>query len=117
MNLRGVLDIIEGKAISKAMDLDLEVTTGGGADLMSDVLAFAQEGMLLMTGLINPQVVRTAKMAGTAAIVFVPARFPHRRPSHWQSRRASHCWPPSIRCLRRAAGFSQPDSLLTASSS
>lgn len=76
MKLREVLEIIEGKVISKDVDLDLEVTSGGGADLMSDVLAFAQEGMLLMTGLTNPQVVRTAEMAGTAAIVFVRGKIP-----------------------------------------
>lgn len=76
MKLRDVLQIIEGKVISESVDLDLEVTTGGGADLMSDVLAFANEGMLLMTGLTNPQVIRTAEMAGTAAIVFVRGKIP-----------------------------------------
>lgn len=76
MKLREVLQIIEGKIISETIDLDLEVTTGGGADLMSDVLAFAQDGMLLMTGLTNPQVVRTAEMAGTVAIVFVRGKIP-----------------------------------------
>lgn len=76
MKLRDALAIIEGKVISKTIDLDLEVTTGGGADLMSDVLVFANEGMLLMTGLTNPQVIRTAEMAGTAAIVFVRSKIP-----------------------------------------
>ncbi len=76
MKLRQVLQIIEGKVISRHVDLDSEVTSGGGADLMSDVLAFAQDGMLLMTGLTNPQVVRTAEMAGTAAIVFVRGKIP-----------------------------------------
>lgn len=76
MKLKEVLEIIEGKVISKDVDLDMEVTTGGGADLMSDVLAFANEGMLLMTGLTNPQVVRTAEMAGTATIVFVRGKIP-----------------------------------------
>jgi predicted transcriptional regulator len=76
MKLREVLQIIEGQVISKDIDLEAEVTCGGGADLMSDVLAFAQEGMLLMTGLTNPQVVRTAEMAGTGAVVFVRAKIP-----------------------------------------
>lgn len=47
-----------------------------GADLMSDVLAFTHTGTLLMTGLTNPQVVRTAEMAGIAAIVFVRGKLP-----------------------------------------
>lgn len=76
MDLAEVLRIIEGKVISKDVDLTQQVRLGGGADLMSDVLAFAQEGMLLMTGLTNPQVVRTAEMAGVAAIVIVRSKLP-----------------------------------------
>jgi predicted transcriptional regulator len=76
MKLREVLEVIEGRVISRGVDLDREVLVGGGADLMSDVLAFAQEGMLLMTGLTNPQVVRTAEMAGVVAIVFVRGKIP-----------------------------------------
>jgi predicted transcriptional regulator len=76
MQLREVLEIVEGKLISTDVDLAQEVHLGGGADLMSDLLAFGQEGMLLMTGLTNPQVVRTAEMAGVAAIVFVRGKIP-----------------------------------------
>ena len=76
MELREVLEIIDGQMISSDVDLTQEVRLGGGADLMSDLLAFGQEGMLLMTGLTNPQVVRTADMAGVAAIVFVRSKIP-----------------------------------------
>jgi len=76
MELREVLEVIEGKVISTDVDLSQEVRLGGGADLMSDLLAFGQEGMLLMTGLTNPQVVRTADLAGVAAIVFVRSKIP-----------------------------------------
>jgi predicted transcriptional regulator len=76
MKLGKVLEVIEGKTISKSVDLEVEVPMGSGADLMSDVLAFAQAGSLLMTGLTNPQVVRTAEMAGIAAIVFVRGKIP-----------------------------------------
>jgi hypothetical protein len=68
MKLREVLEITEGKMITKNVDLDEEIQTGCGADLMSDVLAFTHEGTLLMSGLTNPQVVRTAEMAGIKAI-------------------------------------------------
>jgi len=44
--------------------------------LMSDVLAFTHAGTLLLTGLTNPQVVRTAEMAGIQAIVFVRGKYP-----------------------------------------
>jgi len=76
MKLRRVLSIIDGRAISKAIDLDQEVQMGCGADLMSDVLAFSREGAILMTGLTNPQVVRTVELAGITAIVFVRGKLP-----------------------------------------
>ena len=76
MKLREVLETIEGRAISGEIDLDVEVEMACGADLMSDVLAFTHEGTLLLSGLTNPQVVRTAEMAGVKAIVFVRAKIP-----------------------------------------
>jgi predicted transcriptional regulator len=76
MKLREVLEVIEGKMITKNVDLDDEIQTGCGADLMSDVLAFTHEGTLLMSGLTNPQVVRTAEMADIKAIVFVRGKLP-----------------------------------------
>ncbi len=76
MNLSDVLELLEGKTISQDVDLQQTVQTGCGADLMSDVLAFAKEGTLLLTGLTNPQVVRTAEMAGVKVIVFVRGKIP-----------------------------------------
>jgi predicted transcriptional regulator len=76
MKLGEVMQVVEGKPISKNIDLEYEVQMGSGADLMSDVLAFTQEGTLLMTGLTNPQVVRTAEMAGIRAVVFVRGKIP-----------------------------------------
>ncbi|NLM12970.1 MAG: hypothetical protein GX209_04410, partial [Epulopiscium sp.] len=51
--------------------LDREVFLACGSDLMSDVLAFVKEKVILLTGLVNPQVVRTAEMMDIKAIVFV----------------------------------------------
>ena len=76
MKLRDVLELIEGKVITRDADLDLEVQMGCGADLMSDVLAFTHDGTLLLSGLTNPQVVRAAEMAGITAIVFVRGKVP-----------------------------------------
>jgi predicted transcriptional regulator len=76
MKLRKVLSIIDGKVISNNVDLDQEVRMGCGSDLMSDVLAFTHEGTLMMTGLTNPQAVRTAELAGIVAIVFVRGKLP-----------------------------------------
>jgi hypothetical protein len=49
-----------------------------GCDLMSDVLAFIKEEALLLTGLTNLQVVRTAEMANIKALVFVRGKKPDR---------------------------------------
>ncbi len=76
MTLAEVLSIIEGRAISIQVDLSQTVSMACGADLMSDVLAFTHAGTLLLTGLTNPQVVRTAEMAGIDAIVFVRGKLP-----------------------------------------
>jgi predicted transcriptional regulator len=76
MTLEEVLAVIDGKVISTQAELGVQVAMACGADLMSDVLAFTHEGTLLLTGLTNPQVVRTAEMAGIAAIVFVRGKYP-----------------------------------------
>jgi hypothetical protein len=76
MTLEEVLAAIDGKLISPNTDMSMQVGMGCGSDLMSDVLAFTHEGTLLLTGLINPQVVRTAEVAGIVAIVFVRGKYP-----------------------------------------
>ncbi|MDI7274537.1 MAG: DRTGG domain-containing protein [Anaerolineae bacterium] len=76
MTLEEVLRIIAGKTVSENVDLSAEVEMACGADLMSDVLAFTHAGTLLLTGLTNPQVVRTAEMAGITAIIFVRGKYP-----------------------------------------
>ncbi len=47
-----------------------------GADLLSDVLAFTKEKTLLLSGLIHPQVIRTAEMLDLAGVVFVRGKIP-----------------------------------------
>jgi predicted transcriptional regulator len=76
MTLAEVLALIDGKVISAGVDLKMQVDMACGADLMSDVLAFTHTGTLLLTGLTNSQVVRTAEMAGIRAIVFVRGKYP-----------------------------------------
>lgn len=78
MTLEEVLRTIGGRVVSRNVDLAATVEMACGADLMSDVLAFTHAGTLLLTGLTNPQVVRTAEMAGIKAIVFVRGKHPPR---------------------------------------
>ena len=76
MTLREIADLLDAKVLAGEKHLGTEVKTAFAADLMSDVLAFTHEGTLLMSGLTNPQVVRTAEMAGIRAIVFVRGKIP-----------------------------------------
>lgn len=69
MNLADIRDLLEAEIIVGEDKLDIEITTAFGADLMSDVLAFAHSGCLLITGLSNPQTIRTAYALDIAAIV------------------------------------------------
>ena len=76
MNLDDVRRILEAEVIV-GDDLPYkDVVMACGSDLMSDVLAFAKSGSLLLTGLTNPQVIRTAEMAELRAICFVRGKKP-----------------------------------------
>jgi predicted transcriptional regulator len=76
MTLEEVKAILEAEVVVGS-DLDqITVEMGCGADLMSDVLAFTKTGALLLTGLTNPQVIRTSEMADVVAICFVRGKRP-----------------------------------------
>ncbi len=76
MKVSDILELIDGEVLSQGVDLKREVSGGCGADLMSDVLAYSLSNAVLLTGLCNPQVVRTAQMADVAAVVFVRGKRP-----------------------------------------
>lgn len=76
MKIIELVNIIDGKVMTHGVPLDRDVKGGCGADLMSDVLASIQPDAVLLTGLCNPQVVRTAMMADVSAIVIVRGKTP-----------------------------------------
>lgn len=76
VTLSDVRDILDAEVIVGEDQLGKEVLTAFSADLMSDVLAFAKAGSLLLTGLTNPQVVRTADILEIAAIILVRGKRP-----------------------------------------
>jgi predicted transcriptional regulator len=75
MKLQQIISIVEGQILVDAR-IDREISCAAASDLMSDVLAFAEPYSILLTGLCNPQVVRTAEMADIAAILFVRGKVP-----------------------------------------
>ena len=76
MNLREVRDILHAEVLCGEELLDTEVRSACGSDFMSDVLAYVKNQALLLTGLVNPQVVRTAEMMDMKCIVFVRGKQP-----------------------------------------
>ena len=78
MTLQEIKKILNAQVIVAPEDPHLDVKMACGCDLMSDVLAFAKEDALLLTGLTNLQVVRTAEMANIKALVFVRGKEPSR---------------------------------------
>lgn len=76
MRVRDVLRVTDAQPISPNLNLDLEVEVGFAADLMSDALRYDLSQALLVSGLANPQVVRTAEMADVAAILMVRGKMP-----------------------------------------
>jgi len=76
LKLKEVKEILDADVIVGKDKLDIEVSTAFGADLMSDVLAFAKAGSLLLTGLTNAQVVKTAATRHIAAIILVRGKEP-----------------------------------------
>src|SRR5512140_2250535 len=76
MNVKELIQLIDGTLLNPSADLAREIKGGCGADLMSDVLASIQPEAVLVTGLCNPQVVRTAQMSDVAAIVLVRGKQP-----------------------------------------
>ena len=75
MTLDEIRQVIEGEVLVEP-PYTLDLDTAGASDLMSDILLFARPNILLITGLTNPQVMRTAEMAEIPAVLFVRHKHP-----------------------------------------
>ncbi|MHC4635129.1 MAG: DRTGG domain-containing protein [Planctomycetota bacterium] len=78
MLLDEICKILEADMLSDVKGFDREINMVCGSDLMSDVLTFVKSGSLLLTGLTNTQVVRTAEMAELGAVCFVNNKRPQK---------------------------------------
>lgn len=76
MKLSKIKDVLNAEVVVGEEFLDREVKSAFASDLMSDVLAFVKDQALLLTGLVNGQVIRTAEMMDIKAIVFVRGKKP-----------------------------------------
>ena len=76
MTIGEVKDILEARVLRGEDRMNDLVETACGSDLMSDVLAFVKDKTVLITGLINPHVVRTSEMLDITCIVFSRGKLP-----------------------------------------
>ena len=76
MKLSEIIGILQAEVLY-GEDLDrIEIKQACGSDLMSDVLCYSMQGSLLLTGLTNPQAVRTSEISEISAVCFVRGRKP-----------------------------------------
>ncbi|HBR31487.1 MAG TPA: hypothetical protein DD733_05345 [Clostridiales bacterium] len=76
MKINEIRDLLNANVICGADSLDKDVYSACGSDMMSDVLAFVKDQAVLLTGLVNSQVIRTAQMMDMQCIVFVRNKIP-----------------------------------------
>ncbi len=76
MTLNKIKEILDAEEISGSGSARKEINTVCGCDLMSDVLTLHKPNGLLLTGLTNPQVIRTVEMADIAAVCFIRGKIP-----------------------------------------
>ena len=76
MTIQDIMQLLPAELLTPDARLDTQVHNACGSDMMSDVLAFVKNQAVLLTGLNNPQVVRTADMMDMVCIVFVRGKRP-----------------------------------------
>lgn len=76
MKICTIKDLLNADVLCNEELLGKHVYSACGSDMMSDVLAYVKDQAVLLTGLVNPQVIRTAEMMDMVCIVFVRSKMP-----------------------------------------
>ncbi len=76
MQVSDLIRILDAKLHSGEDKLDMEIMSACGADLMSDVMAFVKEKVVLLTGLITTQTIRTADLMDIRVVILVRGKAP-----------------------------------------
>ena len=76
MKISEIQKLLSANVLTCTDRLDTDVRSACGSDMMSDVLAYVKDQAVLLTGLVNAQVVRTAEMMDMHCIVFVRSKEP-----------------------------------------
>jgi len=76
MKIREIATLLDADVLCGEQMLEEEVQNACGSDMMSDVLAYVKDQGVLVTGLVNSQVIRTAMMMDMHCVVFVRNKRP-----------------------------------------
>ncbi len=76
MKISKMKELLEAEVLCCEENIEKHVYSACGCDLMSDVLAYVKDQAVLLTGLVNPQVIRTAEMMDMICVVFVRSKTP-----------------------------------------
>ena len=76
MKISTMKELLNAEVLCCEENVDREIYSACGCDLMSDVLAYVKDQAVLLTGLVNPQVIRTAVMMDMLCVVFVRSKMP-----------------------------------------
>ena len=76
MKICTIRELLDAQVLVGEENLGEHVYSACGSDMMSDVLAYVKDQAVLMTGLVNAQVIRTAEMMDMVCIVFVRSKQP-----------------------------------------
>ncbi|MBE6537292.1 MAG: hypothetical protein E7673_04995 [Ruminococcaceae bacterium] len=77
MKISELQKLLDAKVLACEEHMNKDVYSAFGCDLMSDVLACVTDQAVLLTGLVNPQVIRTALMMDMVCIIFVRSKSPN----------------------------------------
>ena len=76
MKIRQIQELLEAELVAGEEALESDVHSACGSDMMSDVLAYVKDQAVLLTGLVNAQVIRTAQMMDMICVVVVRSKRP-----------------------------------------
>ncbi len=76
MKISTIKELLNAEVVCCKDELNRHVYSACGSDMMSDVLAYVKDQAVLLTGLVNSQVIRTAEMMDMNCVVFVRSKNP-----------------------------------------
>ena len=76
MKISEIRDLLDAEIMAGEDMLENDVSSACCSDMMSDVLAYVKDQGVLITGLVNPQVIRTANMIDMVCVLFARSKTP-----------------------------------------